>query len=71
VGADPDSFRVAMSIEHAWEAHFKDRPMVTLCPYVVGGLDAPTGLERLSRLGAGHDGVLVSGERGLDLFKPS
>jgi hypothetical protein len=39
--------------------------MVTLCPYVVGGLAAPTGLERLSRLGAGHDGVLVPGEQGL------
>ena len=71
VGADPESFRVAMSIERAWEAHFKDRPMVTLCPYVVGGLDAPAGLERLSRLGAGHDGVLVPGEHGLDLFKPA
>ena len=32
---------------------------------------APAGLERLSRLGVGHDGVLVPGERGLDLFKPS
>jgi len=71
VGADPESFRVAMSIERAWEEHFKDRPMVTLCPYVVGGLDAPAGLDRLSRLGAGHDGVLVPGERGLELFKPS
>jgi hypothetical protein len=60
-----------MSIERAWEEHFKDRPVVTLCPYVVGSLDAPAGLERLSRLGEGHDGVLVPGERGLDLFRPS
>jgi hypothetical protein len=71
VAADADSFGVAMSIERAWEEHFKDRPVVTLCPYVVGRLDAPAGLERLSRLGAGHDGVLVPSERGLDLFRPS
>jgi MEDS: MEthanogen/methylotroph, DcmR Sensory domain len=71
VAADPESFRVAMSIERAWEEHFRDRPMVTLCPYVVDGLDAPAGLDRLSRLGAGHDGVLVPSERGLELFKPS
>lgn len=71
VAADVDSFGLAMSIERAWEEHFKDRPVVTLCPYVVGRLDAPAGLERLSRLGAGHDGVLVPSERGLDLFRPS
>jgi hypothetical protein len=71
VSADSDSFRAAMSIERAWEEHFRDRPVVTLCPYVVGGLDAPAGLERLSRLGAGHDGVLVPGEGGLEVFRPS
>jgi hypothetical protein len=71
VGPDRDSFRAAMSIERAWGEHFKDRPVVTLCPYVVGGLDAPAGLQRLSQLGAGHDGVLVPGERGIELFRPS
>jgi hypothetical protein len=71
VAADSESFQVAMSIERAWEEHFRDRPAVTLCPYVVGGLDAPAGLERLSQLGAGHDGVLVPGERGLEVFRPS
>jgi MEDS: MEthanogen/methylotroph, DcmR Sensory domain len=70
IGADPESFGMAMEIERAWEEQFRDRPVITLCPYVVGGLDAPAGLERLSRLGGGHDGVLVPGERGLELFKP-
>jgi hypothetical protein len=69
VGAASDSFEAAMAIERAWEEHFRDRPVVTLCPYVVGGLDAPTGLERMSRLGAGHDGVLVPGDRGIEVFR--
>jgi hypothetical protein len=61
-----------MKVEHAWEEHFRDRPVVTLCPYVVGGLDAPAALGRLAELGVGHhDGVLVPSGGGLELFKPS
>jgi len=72
VRADSDSFEHAMKVEHAWEEHFRDRPVVTLCPYVVGGLDAPAALGRLADLGAGHhDGVLVPSGSGLELFKPS
>ena len=59
-----------MKVEHAWEEHFRDRPVVTLCPYVVGGLDAPAALGRLADLGAGHhDGVLVPSGGGLELFR--
>jgi MEDS: MEthanogen/methylotroph, DcmR Sensory domain len=72
VRADSDSFEHAMKVERAWEQHFRDRPVVTLCPYIVGGLDAPAALGRLTELGAGHnDGVLVPSERGFDLFRPS
>jgi hypothetical protein len=71
VGADSDSFERAMSIERAWEEQFRDRPVVTLCPYIVGGLEAGAALGRLSGLGAGHDGVLVPSDEGLELFRPS
>lgn len=71
VGPDSDSFAHAMEVERAWEEHFRDRPVVTLCPYIVGGLDAPAALGRLTGLRAGHDGVLVPSEHGLDLFRPA
>ena len=58
-----------MEVERAWEEHFRDRPVVTLCPYVVAGLDALAALGRLSGLGAGHDGVLVPSDDGLELFR--
>ena len=71
VHPDSDAFDHAMKVERAWEEHFRDRPVVTLCPYVVGGLDAPATLRRLTQLGAHHhDGVLLPSEGGLDLFKP-
>jgi hypothetical protein len=71
VGPDSDAFAHAMEVERAWEEHFRDRPVVTLCPYIVGGLDAPAALGRLTGLGAGHDGVLVPAEQGLELFRPA
>jgi MEDS: MEthanogen/methylotroph, DcmR Sensory domain len=71
VRPDSDAFDHAMDVERAWEEHFRHRPVVTLCPYVVGGLDAPATLGRITRLGAHHhDGVLLPSEGGLELFKP-
>jgi hypothetical protein len=71
VRPDSAAFDHAMKVERAWEEHFRDRPVVTLCPYVVGGLDAPATLGRLTQLGASHhDGVLLPSEGGLELFKP-
>jgi two-component sensor histidine kinase len=71
VRPDSDSFAFAMEVERAWEEHFRGRPVVTLCPYIVGGLDAPSTLARLTGLGAGHDGVLVPAEQGVELFRPA
>jgi MEDS: MEthanogen/methylotroph, DcmR Sensory domain len=69
VGPDSASYQHAMKVERAWEEQFRDRPIVTLCPYVVGGLGERAALARLSDLGTGHDGVLVPSERGLELFR--
>ena len=72
VRPDSESFDHAMKVERAWEEHFRNRPVITLCPYVVGGLDAPTALGRLTELGAGHhDGVLLPSGDGLELFRPA
>lgn len=69
VAPDSAAFGYAMKVERAWEEHFRDRPVVTLCPYVVGGLDASAALGRLTSLGSDHDGVLVPSDRGLELFR--
>jgi hypothetical protein len=69
VSPDAESFGHAMEVERAWEERFRDRPVVTLCPYLVGGLDAPSALGRLTELGAGHHGVLVPSGAGLELFR--
>jgi hypothetical protein len=69
VAPDSASFDYAMRVERAWEEHFRNRPVVTLCPYVVGGLDASAALGRLTGLGSHHDGVLVPSDSGLELFR--
>jgi MEDS: MEthanogen/methylotroph, DcmR Sensory domain len=69
VPADSDSFARAMLIERAWEEQFRDLPVVTLCPYIVDGLESTAMLGRMSELADGHDGVLVSSDHGVRLFK--
>jgi MEDS: MEthanogen/methylotroph, DcmR Sensory domain len=69
VAADSDSFARAMSIERAWEEQFRNRPVITLCPYIVDGLGATAALGRMAELGGGHDGVLVPSDQGVQLFK--
>jgi hypothetical protein len=61
IGPDDEEYRVVMPFEQAWDRAFAGRPVVTLCPYVVGELDGATTLERLTGVAAVHDGVLVAG----------
>jgi len=69
VGPDPDAYKHALSIERAWEEQFKDRPVITLCPYVVEGLDGPDTLDRFTGLSeVHHDGVLMSSGERIELF---
>ena len=71
VGAGTDAYERALEIETAWERQFKDRPVVTLCPYLIGGLEGATTLGRMTGLAEHHDGILVPSEERLELFKPS
>ena len=45
--------------ERPWDAAFRDRPVVTLCPYVVELFDGPGVLERIADVSSFHDGVLM------------
>lgn len=59
VGPDRQQFASVLEFERAWESAFSGRPVVTLCPYIVGELDGRSTLERLSALTEMHAGVLV------------
>ena len=70
VGPGPDAFQFAIAIERAWEERFKGRPVVTLCPYVVEGLDAADAVDRFTEVSELHEeGVLVPSHRGLQTFR--
>ena len=71
VGPEPEAYERALTIERAWDARFKGRPVVTLCPYVVEGLEGSATLGRFTGLAEHHDGVLVPSEGRHELFKPA
>jgi hypothetical protein len=50
--------------EDAWDRAFHGRKVVTLCPFVIGELDARTALERMDWLSELHDSVLLPGPDG-------
>ena len=59
IGADPEEYAGVVPFERAWDAAFRDRPVVTLCPYVVELLDGPGVLDRIADVSSFHDGVLM------------
>lgn len=72
MGPGRDSFELAIGIERAWEKRFKGRPVVTLCPYVIEGLDGAGAVDRLTEVSELHEeGVLVPSRRGLQTFRRS
>jgi hypothetical protein len=46
--------------EHAWEGRFHGRPVVTLCPFVVGALDPEEQAARADTIAVMHDPVLIA-----------
>jgi hypothetical protein len=53
-----------LAVERVWHRTFRDRPVVTLCPYIVGDLDGSTAIATLGRVAETHTGVLVPGADG-------
>lgn len=66
VGPDDEQFAGVAAFERAWDDAFRGRPVVTLCPYVVGELSGTAALDRLDGVSGFHDGVLVPGAAGGD-----
>jgi hypothetical protein len=67
----PDEAIIQRSVEYdrAWDEHFRDRPCVSLCLFIVGDLDPPDEEERIALLAGTHDGVLVAGDSGASLVR--
>jgi hypothetical protein len=55
IGPGAAEFANATAYDRAWDARFRGRPVVTLCPYVLAG-DAAA--ERIAHLDGWHDAVL-------------
>ncbi len=50
-----DKVSDVLPFEAAWMECFRERPVVTLCPYIVAGLDAPQLVDHRTRVRAVHD----------------
>jgi MEDS: MEthanogen/methylotroph, DcmR Sensory domain len=55
IGPGAAEFANATAYDRAWDARFRGRPVITLCPYVLAGEDAA---ERIDHLNGWHDAVL-------------
>jgi hypothetical protein len=42
----------------------RDKPVVTLCPYIVGGLSGTDAIEKMQDVSKFHDGLLVPNRDG-------
>jgi MEDS: MEthanogen/methylotroph, DcmR Sensory domain len=71
VGPDESQYEGVVAFEVAWDQAFKDKPVVTLCPYVVGDLSDSGASERMQGVSEFHDGVLVPNrDAGYTLLAP-
>jgi hypothetical protein len=52
-------YEAVLGYEREWHRTFRDRPVVTICPFIVGGLDGPATVDALAAVSASHTGVLV------------
>ena len=55
IGPGAADFANATAYDRAWDARFRGRPVVTLCPYVLAGEEDG---ERIAHLDGWHDAVL-------------
>ena len=59
------------ALERAWDEYAGGRPVVTLCPYIVGALDGAQVLGRIREASQMHEGVFLAGDDGLTLLRSS
>jgi hypothetical protein len=59
VGPSEAQYKSVVAFEAAWDQAFKNKPVVTLCPYLVGDLTGSGAIERMQGVSEFHDGLLV------------
>jgi hypothetical protein len=64
VGPDESAHTAFRPFEDAWDRAFNGRKVVTLCPFVIGEIDARAALERMDWLAGMHDSVLLPAAEG-------
>jgi hypothetical protein len=68
---DGSDFDRMLGFECEWHRMSRGRPVVTICPFIVGELDGPATIATLGRVAEVHTGVLVPGEDGaFDVLRP-
>jgi MEDS: MEthanogen/methylotroph, DcmR Sensory domain len=71
VGATSPYHEAMLAVERVWHRTFRDRPVVTLCPYIVGELDGGDTIATLGRVAESHTGVLLpDGDGGYGVLRP-
>jgi MEDS: MEthanogen/methylotroph, DcmR Sensory domain len=67
IGRDDRFYRLALEYDRAWEASLARRRSVSLCLYIVEGLDEEERRARVDELASFHDALLISGTDGVNL----
>jgi hypothetical protein len=67
IGSEDRFYRLALEYDRAWEASVARRRSVSLCLYIVEGLDEEERRARMDELASFHDAVLTSGADGVSL----
>lgn len=63
-GAPEATIERLVAYERDWDRCFEDRPVITLCPFVVGTVDPAVVTDRLPGVAETHDAMIVPGEEG-------
>jgi MEDS: MEthanogen/methylotroph, DcmR Sensory domain len=71
IGREDRFYRLALEYDRAWEASLARRRSVSLCLYIVDGLDEEGRRARMDELASFHDTVLISGTDGVNLAPPA
>ncbi|MDP8905524.1 MAG: MEDS domain-containing protein [Chloroflexota bacterium] len=58
IGPDESEIAAVLPFEDAWMRCFQGRRVVTLCPYIVGGIDAQRATSQLPHVASFHDRVV-------------
>ena len=64
VNPGDDGYEAVLGYEREWHRAFRDRPVVTICPFITGGLDETETAAALAEASESHTGVLVPGPDG-------